>query len=170
MHFSNTQFYKKLFSLLFFLAITLIVSSQSRNTNRSYTLMLGPEIGGSIVLSSNSENELITKFHYTFGGIVKVRPVKSFGLESGFKYNNILKTSRFYEIPLSFYLYSKSDGAFIIGPNFLYHIEEGKTDFKEPTVGFTLGAGNEFAAVRFNYFPNSPYYISAENNKFYICV
>lgn len=132
--------------------------------------MLGPEIGGNIVLSSNSENELTTKFHYSIGATMKVRPIRSFGMESGFRFNNIMGTSKFYEIPLSFYLYSKNGGALIVGPNFLYHIEEGKTNLHDPTLGFSIGAGNEITAVRFNYFPNSPYYISTENNKFYMGV
>lgn len=152
------KFQRKNIIILLLLLLSFSYSlAQNKNYNRRSddypTIVIGPEISGSIALSMNSSDELLTKFHYSIGGFINVRPVQAIGLESGLKYNNIINTQKFYEIPLSFYFFSKSGGAFIIGPDFLYQVLDGKTDFQKPKVGLTLGAGNQIAAIKFNLYP-----------------
>lgn len=157
--------------LLFIFNVSFCFSENKINYKKSRDypiLMLGPEIAGSIALSMNSEDELLAKLHYSAGGFIKVRPVRFMGLESGFKFHNIVNTQKFYEIPISFYFFGRNNQAFIIGPNLLYKIENGNSNFQKPKVGFTIGGGNQYVAIKFNFYPSYINSFMEDDIQFYL--
>jgi hypothetical protein len=158
------------FLILTALLLYLSVNGSAKFKNKEFerrefsTIMAGPEAGGSILFMTMEGQGLTTYFHYRYGGFIVVRPVKKVGLESGFRYNSLIGTEQFYEIPLFLQLYGRENSALIIGPNLIYPDQKKDTDFSSPLTGFTLGAGNPYGTIFLSLFPVRGTYFEEKTN------
>ena len=156
--------------LITLMSVTLLASGQNkkeRNTDRDFpTFLLGPDAGGSIILTHSEEAGLKSHFQYRFGAFMHIRPVHSLGLATGFKYNRIVNLADYYELPLMVHFYGKGNGAFFLGPNLIYEANGSQTDFSTPELGFTLGAGSQRGGIYLSYHPAYDALIEQNTNFF----
>ena len=156
--------------LITLISASLLVTGQNRkerNTERDFpTFLLGPDAGGSIILTHSESAGLKSHFHYRFGAFMHIRPVHSLGLATGFKYNRIVNLAEYYELPLMVHFYGKGNGAFFVGPNLIYEANGSQTDFNTPELGFTLGAGSQRGGIYLSYHPAYDALIEQNTNFF----
>ena len=156
--------------LITLITISFLASGQNRkerNTDRDFpTFLLGPDAGGSIILTHSEASGLKSHFHYRFGAFMHIRPVQSLGLATGFKYNRIVNFADYYELPLMVHFYGKGNGAFFLGPNLIYEANGTDTDFSTPELGFTLGAGSQRGGIYLSYHPAYDALIEQNTNFF----
>lgn len=149
---------KKINLLLIILLFSMSCFSQKKNKSSDYLpyspFSFGIEAGGGILLALNQQSELKTKFKYSIAGLFQVRPVNFLGLETGIRYHNIINDSKFFDVPLIFYLYNKKNQAVLLGPNLIYKYVKGNTDFTSPDLGCTVGVGNQFSEISLSYYPS----------------
>jgi hypothetical protein len=149
---------KRTILILIFIVSSIICLSQNRynkNNERDYSVFtLGADVGFSAILAVNTQDELISKFKFHFGGLFILRPVHFLGLESGFKFHYIIGENKFYDIPLLFHFYNKKDNSFIIGPNLIYDYVKHNTDFSSPDIGATLGFGSKHSELTISWYPD----------------
>lgn len=165
----------KLINTLLFGLLSIIsfecysLSNNSFKGKRDYPIFIfGPELGGNLVVATNYEEDTSLKFQYTIGAFLNLRPIQSLGIESGLKYCNIISTQKCYEIPASFFIYSRSGGAFIIGPNFLFPLENGQYNLNNKRTGFTLGFGHHFFSLKYKYYPALTAISSKQDFKYFV--
>lgn len=140
--------------LFFLMNHTYSQSFNSMQKNENYArLLIGVNAGASILLTTDYE-DLFSSIKYSIGGSLKIRPIKSYGFETGFKFHNILNYGKFYDIPLLLHIYTKNNKAIFIGPNLLYKYNKSATDFSTPMLSGTIGFGNQYGGLYLTVLPN----------------
>jgi hypothetical protein len=110
----------------------------SRN-QQNLTISIIPEIGGAAYYMQLESDD--NKFYsgYNVGCNVELKPIKNFGLTSGFTYNKFFNSINYNEVPILINYFTKNDLIFSAGSVLYFDPNAKQYGNPDPSVGAAFG-------------------------------
>ena len=151
----------RIFMFILLFSISLLGFSQHKNKKSKYhgndfqLVSIGPEIGGNIFYGGNLNEDAEIHLNYSYGSFLVLRPFQRFGLESELNYGKWIKSYSYYEIPILFQIYNRSDMVFKFGPLLNFpKVDENSVYSNDLQLGLRIGAGNQFTGFYMDFSKN----------------